>query len=246
MKLLQKIRMKSGEPAAAPPVKLAFLGDSVTHGFFEILEKEDGRFDCVYDHAAVYHARLKRKMETVFPNCPVCVINAGISGGDAVQGAERVRRDVIDAGPDLAVVCFGLNDALAGEKGLDRYGDALASIFRQLRAAEIDTVFLTPNMMCTARSPELAAGWLRDTAERCAEVQNGGEMDRYMQRARETAEREGALLCDCYADWKRLYSLGADVTYLLANRINHPAREMHALFAEKLFRTVFLRENDTK
>lgn len=240
MRLLQKIKEKTRDPSAEAPVKLAFLGDSVTHGCFEIVQKADGSFDCAYDYKAVYHSRLKSKLETVFPNCPVCVINAGVSGENAVQGAQRVQRDVIDAKPDLAVVCFGLNDAGAGEAGLDRYGGALTSIFRRLRAAGIDAVCLTPNMMCSACSPELKEEWIRDAAKNCAEVQNSGMMDRYVQCAREAARREGAALCDCYADWKRLQSLGADVTGLLANRINHPARGMHELFAERLFQTILL------
>ena len=55
MDLKEKLRLKTANPASAAPVKLAFLGDSVTHGCFEIIEKAAGCFDCVYDQDAVYH-----------------------------------------------------------------------------------------------------------------------------------------------------------------------------------------------
>lgn len=90
MDLKEKLRLKTANPASAAPVKLAFLGDSVTHGCFEIIEKAAGCFDCVYDQDAVYHNRLRRQLAAVFPNCPATMINAGISGGSAQQGAERV------------------------------------------------------------------------------------------------------------------------------------------------------------
>lgn len=45
-------------------------------------------------------------------------------------------------------------------------------------------------------------------------------------------------VCDCYKEWKKL-SETQDITYLLANRINHPTKEMHELFAESLFKTIF-------
>ncbi|MBQ6708207.1 MAG: hypothetical protein IJM97_04570, partial [Clostridia bacterium] len=48
---------------------------------------------------------------------------------------------------------------------------------------------------------------------------------------------------DCYGEWKKL-SETQDITYLLANRINHPTKEMHELFAQKLFETIF--DEETK
>ncbi|MBQ8525468.1 MAG: hypothetical protein IJ460_01945 [Clostridia bacterium] len=45
-------------------------------------------------------------------------------------------------------------------------------------------------------------------------------------------------MCDCYAKWKKL-SETEDTTMLLVNRINHPTREMHELFAQSLFELLF-------
>ena len=59
-------------------------------------------------------------------------------------------------------------------------------------------------------------------------------MDTFIGGACDLARELGVTVCDCYAEWKRL-SKTQDTTKLLCNRINHPAREMHRLFADMLF-----------
>ena len=56
-----------------------------------------------------------------------------------------------------------------------------------------------------------------------------------MNAAMDLARSMGVSVADCYSEWKRLYESGVDTTMLLANRINHPTREMHKLFAKKIF-----------
>ena len=51
-------------------------------------------------------------------------------------------------------------------------------------------------------------------------------------------EKENIAVCDCYAKWKKLYDGGVDITELLANKINHPTREMNWLFAYSLVETM--------
>lgn len=238
MNIIEKIKNKSEKFDCAAPVKIAFLGDSVTHGCFEVIEKKEGVFDCVYDQTAVYHSRLKRRIEAVFQNCCVNVINAGISGGSAPHGDARLERDIISASPDLAVICFGLNDVFGGKEKLSVYTSALNSIFNKLKQANIDTVFMTPNMMCTYAVPNLN-GWIKGVADNCAELQNSGVMDLYINEAKLLCKSMNVAVCDCYSAWKRLAECGADIPWLLANRVNHPTREMHALFAEMLFDTIF-------
>ena len=63
-------------------------------------------------------------------------------------------------------------------------------------------------------------------------------MDRYIASAVALAKECGVPVCDCYAKWKEL-SKTEDVTELLANRINHPSKEMHELFAQSLFEIIF-------
>ncbi len=239
MKIIKKLERKSENPSSDSPVKIAFLGDSVTHGCFELVNKGEKGYDCVYDMKSVYHSLLKTRIEAVFPNCAVSVINAGISGDTAAKGAERVQRDIISANPDLCVVCYGLNDVLSPD-GAKKYIAGLDAVFGQLSAARIDTVFITPNMMCTHKMPELSReDFLARMADDCVRVQTDGTMDSFMSAAAELCDKRAVPVCDCYARWKSLYCHGADVTLLLANYLNHPARHMHRLFAEALFELLF-------
>ena len=64
-------------------------------------------------------------------------------------------------------------------------------------------------------------------------------MDLYMDALKALCLEENVPLCDCYAQWKKLSALGADTTRLLANHVNHPNKNMHALFARALFDMIF-------
>ena len=74
-----------------------------------------------------------------------------------------------------------------------------------------------------------------------AEIQNSGKMDRFIYAAIDLAKSMDIPVCDCYSKWKEL-SKTQDTTMLLANRINHPVREMHQLFADSLFAMIFPEE----
>ena len=218
-------------PFSGAPV-IAFLGDSVTHGAFECT---DGGNGCIFDFAAVYHNRLRLMISQKYDWVPVSIINAGVAGDTAAGGLQRLARDVISRRPDLCVVCYGLND-VNGE--LDAYLNALREIFAELKKAEIEAVFMTPNMLNTRVSdavlPELTV-----YAEVTAGIQNGGKMDAFMDAARAVAFECGVAIADGYALWKQMQANGMDVTELLANGINHPCREMHGMFAELLYETIF-------
>jgi len=238
--ILEKVCAQRTEKRIENPLKIAFLGDSVTHGCFETWET-NGQFDGSVDYENVYHARLKRMLDIVFPKCPVTIINAGIGGDNTAGGLARVQKDVIDHNPDIAIVCYGLNDVGGGMVGLEGYKKNLSLLFGRLQAAKIKTIFLTPNMMCTSVSPEYPKGGIcAKAAASCSRLQTEGVMDLYMEDARQVSRENEVELCDCYADWKKLEQAGADITSLLANHINHPTREMHALFAARLFETLVL------
>lgn len=218
-------------PFSGTPV-IAFLGDSVTHGAFECV---DGGCGCAFDFAAVYHNRLRLIISQKYEWVPVSVINAGVAGDTAAGGLERLERDVIARRPDLCVVCYGLND-VNGE--IEAYTSALRGIFTRLREAGIETLFLTPNMLNT-RVDESVLPELTVYAEVTAGMQNGGKMDAFMEAAKGVAFDCGVAVADAYALWKQMAQSGMDTTALLANGINHPCREMHGMFAELLYETIF-------
>ena len=60
----------------------------------------------------------------LFPNVPLNIINAGISGNNSTDGLNRLERDVIAYKPDLTVVCFGLNDNWKGADGIEASKEA--------------------------------------------------------------------------------------------------------------------------
>ena len=220
------------------PVKIAFLGDSVTQGCFECFMKPGNHIDTVNDYEAVYSNRLRQKLQGVF-SIPINTVNAGNSGGNSVQALERVERDILSVHPQATVVCLGLNDAMGGRENVHRYGDLLVNIFKKLRQQEMDIFFMTPNRMNDYVDQRLdPQGRLAGIAAETAKVMNEGIMDEYMAEARRAARAEDVRLVDCYAQWTALHDAGVDTTVLLANHINHPTREMHGLFADALFNAI--------
>lgn len=233
MEIIRRLSTHNINLSSGGHVTLAFIGESVTHGIFD-LEDYGDRFVGISDYEAVYHNILKKKLNMFFPNAPVNIINAGINGDSAAGGLKRLERDVLRYDPDLCVVCFGLNDVHGDKEGLERYLSSLRSIFTALKDGGIETIFMTPNMMNTYVSG-LCGELGKMIAETTAKLQNGGIMDAYMDGARALCVALDVPVCDCYAKWKALAAAGVDTTRLLSNHINHPSREMHTMFTEMLF-----------
>lgn len=224
MKIREKINLDVKGLIEHGSITVVALGDSVTHGCF--------RGDI--DYEASYPNLLRKKILAVRDYVPVNLINAGIGGTTAATAVTRMEKQVLAHSPDLVTVCFGLNDV---NGPLERYIESLERIFSECIKREIDVIFMTPNMLNTRVSEDTPAN-LIDYATKTAKMQNEGKMDLYMDRAVELARKMGVGVCDCYAKWKEM-SEKQDITDLLANRINHPTREMHALFADMLFECIF-------
>ncbi len=236
---MEKIAQKAKDNFENAPVTIAFLGDSVTQGCFEVFMKNEKDIETIFDRKSAYHAYLSDLFAHLYPTVPVNIINAGISGDNAPHGLKRLERDVLRFDPDLVVVCFGLNDCMQGPDKIDNYTNALAGIFDRLLKEGKEVIFMTPNMMNTSLSPHLVPDQqIRKIAARTMEYQLEGIMDQYMDGARSVCARYNIPVCDCYKKWKTLYENGADITELLSNKINHPTREMNHLFAVSLLETM--------
>ena len=96
---------------------------------------------------------------------------------------------------------------------------------------------MSPNMLNTYVAEDTAEQHI-DYAKKTAQMQNEGRMDQYIYSAIELARKMDVVVCDCYSEWKKLAEQ-QDTTLLLANRINHPTKKMHGLFADMLFKTIF-------
>ena len=225
MKICEKILMNREQLEEYGPITIVAFGDSVTHGAL-------GQDEINYE--TVYWNLLKKKLNSFRNYVPVNVINAGI-GGDSTKGAlKRMDKQVLSHNPDLIIVCFGLNDV---NGTLEEYLESLKGIFKKSLESGAEVIFMTPNMLNTYVADDTTQIH-KDYAVVTAEYQNGGRMDLYMDEAVRAAKEMGVTVCDCYARWKKL-SKTQDTTMLLANRINHPTKEMHNLFADSLFETLF-------
>ncbi len=226
--------VKGGIPEyeARGPINVVIIGDSVSHGFF------GGKIN--QDYNAVYHNRLRLMINKKNPTIPVNMINTAIGGTTAHFALGNFERDVLPHRPDLAIICFGLNDV---NGSVEDYASSLEGIFEKCKNADIDCIFMTPNMLNTKRHPDTIEKYF-DYALKTAEMQNSGRMDSFMEAAREVTKKCGVPLCDCYAKWKEFDAEGKDITSLLANYINHPTREMHKLFADMLYELIFEEKYD--
>lgn len=237
MQITQKLAKKAKDNWNEEGVTIAFLGDSVTQGCFELYNTATG-IDVCFDKSSTYHSYVARILDILYPTVPVNIINAGVCGGKAEHGLERLERDVLSHNPDLTVVCFGLNDNKRREDGLELYKESLEQIFIKLEEAQSEIIFMTPNIMATKVSHNLIGDELREMAETICKYQNEGSLDMYLDEARKICAGRGIPVCDCYEKWKLLMQNGVDVTELLSNKINHPTREMNWLFAVSLVETM--------
>lgn len=205
------------------PINIVVFGDSVTHGAL---------CGC-FNYETVYWNLLRQKICAIRDYVPVNVINAGIGGTTAKSSLHRLESQVLSHSPDLIIVCFGLNDI---NGTLEDYLSALEIIFKKCKE-QCETVFLTPNMLNTYVAEDTPKEHIEYT-KKTAEYQTSGRMDLYIHSATKLARDIGVEVCDCYSMWKEL-SKTEDTTKLLINRINHPTQEMHKLFADALFETIF-------
>lgn len=231
MEIIKKISAKAKNLYGEPVPAIAFLGDSVTQGCFEIYLDENRNCNTVFDGKHSGSSYVSEILEVLFPQAPVCIINAGISGDSALGGAERVERDVLRFHPDLTVVGYGLNDC-GGDIGDFKRG--IREIFCKLKDGGGEIIYVTPNMMntyisCHILEPEIAA-----IAENTRRQQVEGRLESISEEGKIAAAEFNIPVCDVYSKWKLLHDSGVDTTALLANHVNHPCRKMNWLTAYSL------------
>ncbi len=225
MKISEKILLDYEGLCKYGPINIVAFGDSVTHGALGADE---------IDQDTVYWSLLRKMILKKRDYVPVNVINAGIGGSCAAGSLTRIDSHVLKHQPDLIIICFGLNDV---NGTLERYIKALRTIFEKCKNCGAQVIFMTPNMLNTYVADDTQEKF-KEYALKTAEMQNSGKMDSFMDAAVLLAKEMDVTVCDCYAKWKEL-SKTTDTTMLLANRINHPTREMHKLFAESLYGILF-------
>jgi len=241
MKIRQLLKDKQENLWMNKPITIAFLGDSVTQGCFECYLTSPTTIETVFDYQSVYSTRIREILNLLFPKVQINIINSGISGDRAVGGVKRLERDVLSYNPDLVIVSYGLNDSGNGIDGIFEYRQALENIFKELKERNIDSIFLTQNFMNTQVSPHLKDELLINMAKSFSEnIQNSDILKKYFEEAKSVCKEYNITVCDLYSVWEKMSSLGVDTTELLANKLNHPIREIHYYMAIKLIEVILL------
>lgn len=242
MNFIKLVMAKQENLMAEKVPTVAFIGDSVTHGCFELEVGDRNQVEAVYDVENAYPHYFRKILSVLYPRVPINLIYAGINGDGTKGGIQRLERDVLSYHPDLTVVCFGLNDVHKGKEYIPTYCQNLSTIFGKIQENGGEVVFMTPNMMNTyVQDCQVyvdRASFLNGIAEKTAQLQNDGTFDAFIEAAKQTAVEKNVLVCDVYSKWKALQKNGVSTTRLLSNYINHPTRELHWLFAYSLMETI--------
>ncbi len=235
MKIIELLKEKQNDNKQGKPITIAFLGDSITQGCFECYLTSPDSLENVFDYKSAYSTRVKEILNMLYPSVQINIVNSGIAGDRAVCGLQRFERDVLSYNPDLVVISFGLNDAaVGGKEGLAEYTEALDQMLLVLKERNIDALFLTENVMCTHVSPHLTDRMFTELAERFSRVQQSGLVKEYFEAAREVCDKRGATVVDLYSVWEKAMAIGINTTELMANKLNHPIRELHYYIAAKI------------
>ena len=238
MKIIELLKQKQSDINGNKAITIAFLRDSVTQGCFECYLTSPDSLETVFDYKSAYPTRVKEMLNFLYPSVQINVINAGISGDFAASGLNRLEKDVLAYSPDLVVVSYGLNDSCQGG-GVENYGKALGEIFKRISATGAESIFLTQNYMCQKTSPHLRDDLFIRLSKQFADIQNGGVLEEYFTEAKKQCQKHGVRICDVRSAWGKLSDGGVNVAELLANKLNHPVREIHYYTAIKLIETIF-------
>lgn len=227
MKTAEKILSKIGDKKAASPVTIAFFGDSVTAAAFE---------DDVIDNNSVYHNILYNMIKERL-SIEVKILNFGVNGETATDGLKRIG-EVLSAKPDLCVAAFGLNDCVGGINRLVKYENAMREIIKTLLSSKIEVIILTQNMMNT--KPANKDNPHYEFSQITAQIVTNGIQESYVNAAKDAANQYSVPVADCFSIWKALYKSGVDTDIMLSNGVNHPTRDAHKIFADELYKVMFL------
>ena len=115
---------------------LAF-GDSLTAG------EVSAPIPTAVEVSKSYPFKLQQMLAAQYPSQTVDVINAGVSGETAIEGASRIGSQVNAFGPEVVLIMEGTNDASGPTFDLSATTQALDSIIRDVRGRGSDAMIAT-------------------------------------------------------------------------------------------------------
>lgn len=228
-RFLGRIAANASHDAAAPVLIVAF-GDSVTQGYTA---------HATINHDQVYHARLKRRLETTYPQTTFSLINAGAAGHTVQDALKRLERDVIRHDPDLLIVSFGLNDAAhGGFEGVEQFKADLNHLLERVEAdTRAQVLLVTPSFTLQQTNRHIHPDELMYAAG-LLPLQRGGIVAAYATAIRQIGAARHLPVADVYAAWEQAALGGVNTDDWLSNGLNHPTGEAHAITADLLFKLI--------
>jgi acyl-CoA thioesterase-1 len=148
---------------------------------------------------ATYVARLEPTLEGVLKGIDFDVIGRGMSGEEAQGAADRMRKEVEDAKPDLVVWQVGTNDALR-HVDLDRFKNCLRTTLAWLSGMGIDVVLI---------NPQYGESLVKDLY-----------YEHVVAAIAEVARNAGVLLVDRFDAMRELQKERGDLFYLAADSLH--------------------------
>jgi lysophospholipase L1-like esterase len=166
--------------------------------------------------SATYVARLETTLEGTLKGLDLDVIGRGEGGEEAQGAADRMKREVEQAKPDLVVWQVGTNDALR-RVGLDRFKNCLVTTIAWLKQQGIDVVLV---------DPQYGDALVKD--------EHYGQV---VGAIAEVARDAGVLLVDRFEAMRELARQNGDRLYLAADNL-HLNDTGHLCTAEQLTRSI--------
>jgi len=186
------------------PFKIVAFGDSITVGI-------DASSPDV-----VFHAQWARYLSERFPQAQIAVENGATNGGSTGSEMPRIAEKVLDRGPDLVIIGFGMNDHNISGPSPEQFAENLKMMIAQIREKTGAEVILysafTPN-------PDWKYGTHR--------------MELFAEATRKAAEDTKCAYADVFGLWTKVLQR-KDLCSLLANDINHPSDFGHWLYFQAL------------
>jgi lysophospholipase L1-like esterase len=166
--------------------------------------------------AATYVAKLETDLEGSLKGLDFLVVGRGLSGEEAQGAADRMKREVAQAHPDLVVWQVGTNDAIR-HVGLDGFKLCLRTTLAWLREQHIDVVLV---------DPQYGDALARDDY-----------YERVVAAVAEVARESRVLLVDRFESMRELAHQHGDRFYLASDNL-HLNDTGHRCMAEQLTRSI--------
>ncbi|MFV1951534.1 MAG: SGNH/GDSL hydrolase family protein [Nitrospinota bacterium] len=156
---------------------------------------------------------LKERLNHMFPESNIRMINSGVYGESAGKGLLRIEKDVLRYNPDLVTINFGLNEIKLGISKKEFTGNIQSMIERIRKDTDSEIMLLTTNMTA---NDILSAHLIPINSA-----------------LRDISRKMKVGCADVYAAWEDKVKSGVPPRSLLVDSV-HPDETGHRLIAETI------------